>query len=128
MKRHYQFPKASDVCVLNPDHDHDRIVLRSRLSHQAIAEKLRRDPSLFEVAQANLKRWMDAEIQRNGFPAHAHKEWADIFRSKTRAEILEILTSETYDADRLRSSAPFCGILTEQEHLGALQPHGSLAA
>ena len=115
MKRRHQFPKPTDVCVLDPDHDHDRIVLRSRLYHRAIAEKLLHDPSLFQIAQNNLKRWMDAEIQRNGSPAHAHKEWADIFRSKTQSEILEILTSETYDAERLRSSAPFRGVLTEKE-------------
>ena len=128
MKGRFQFPKSTDRCILNPAHDHDRIVFRSRLYHRLISDKLRQNSDLFLVARNNLRRWMNAEIARNGFPSHAYREWADIFRKKTHEEILEILTSDTYDADRLRSSTPFCGILTEGERLAILESHGSLAA
>jgi hypothetical protein len=83
--------------------------------HRAVAEKLRRDESaVLRIARGNLERWLGSEsFAGNGRAALV--EWREILENKSAAEIIGIITQETDEGQRLRSSSPFAGVLTETE-------------
>jgi len=59
---------------------HERIGARSLAMHRAMAEKLRRDPSLLRIAVENLDRW-EAAGGRSGRTATASPE-----KTRSRSE------------------------------------------
>jgi len=79
--------------------------------HRAIVRKLRRDPKLYDRARRTLARWEKAQ---RGCPPPL-REWRDILCHNNRETVLRMLTRRTQEADRLRSIAPFCDILTAHE-------------
>lgn len=84
--------------------------LLSLMVHRLAAERLRSDPRLIEIAKANLKRWL------NQTPAvGAWLEWEKILESESLENILKIITAETDESQRLRSSSPFAGVISEEE-------------
>lgn len=84
--------------------------LLSLLVHRLAAERLRSDPRLLEKAKANLERWL------NQTPAvAAWLEWEEILESESLENILQIITAETDESQRLRSSSPFVGLITDEE-------------
>ena len=89
---------------------HDRLGLRY---HQCMAEKIRRQPTLLEIARENLRRWMAAEPDAT--PSQARREWQRILDSESVAEIIRLMTDPTEEGHRLRQSTPFAGILTPEE-------------
>ena len=91
---------------------------------RAIAERIRRQPALFEIATQNLVRWK--RIQ-NPWP-HALREWEEIIDRHSMEEVLAILTEDTEEGHRLRQSDPFCGILSEAERLDLLEKYEALGA
>jgi len=89
---------------------HARIDQRSLAMHRAIAEKLRADPSLLDIAHDNLRRWMAA-------PGHSQpyfKQWLQIL-SRPLPEICAIITEDSEKMTALRQCAPFAGVLTPKE-------------
>jgi len=84
---------------------------RSIALHQEVAEKLRRNPALWDIPRKNLERWKQLQ---DGL-SRALEEWDDIFRQKNKEQILALLGSDSEEAIRLRSSSPFTGILNEDE-------------
>ena len=77
--------------------------------HRAVAEKLRRVPAeVLRIAQNNLERWLKDENS-------ALLEWRKILETKTPEEIIQIISQDTDEGQRLRSSSPFAGVLTESE-------------
>jgi len=48
----------------------------------------------------------------------ALREWQTILSSHSLNEILEILTQDSYEGQRLRQSAPFLGVLKSEGTLG----------
>ena len=91
---------------------------------RATADRIRQDPSLIEIAKANLVRWQ----AKNGELAPAHREWEIILRFLTPLEIADFMVSETPKANRLRQSTPLVGILTEVERLAILRTNEKTAA
>ena len=89
---------------------HDQLGLRY---HQAIAEKIRREPALLEIAKENLRRWLAAEPEAK--PSRARREWQQILASEDLAVIVRIMTDPSEDGHRRRQSTPFAGILTPEE-------------
>ena len=77
-----------------------------------IASRLRRDSSVLQVAERNLRRWMKRDGKN---PRPAFVEWQRILERLTPAEIASFITSETPMARRLRQSSPFAGVLNEAE-------------
>jgi hypothetical protein len=125
----YRRPSLNDIYVPDPKRiQHDRIVVRSRHFHSVIAEKLRANPEYLSLAKSNLNRWMKLQIDRNGFAAPIFVEWKSILSEKSIEDIIQLLLSETENADRLRSSSPFAGILSEEERLAIIETHGPIAA
>ena len=79
--------------------------------HKEIARKLRRNPALWQIPEANLLKWKKRRRAR----ASTLCEWEDILKTQSHEEMLFFLESETAAAVRLRSSSPFTGILSHVE-------------
>ena len=79
--------------------------------HRAIVRKIRRQPRLFSRAKRTLARW---ERVRGG-DSQGLREWKRILNQNDMEAILDTLTRVDEEGNRLRSTAPFCGILTEHE-------------
>jgi hypothetical protein len=79
--------------------------------HRAIARKIRREPKLFGRARRTLARW--EKVHRACSPSL--REWKTILQTHDRESVLRILTRDDEECTRLRSIAPFCGILTQRE-------------
>lgn len=85
------------------------IDLFSLMLHASVAEKVRLNPNqVLQIARQNLKRWLN---NKN----HALLEWQEILETKTPEEIIKIITQDTDEGQRLRSSSPFVGVLSEAE-------------
>jgi hypothetical protein len=102
-------PKA--VGKLPPKLSHQWIDRVDLEMHRAIARKIRRNPGLFKRARRTLARW---ERAKRACPPPM-REWKRILRTNDVNSVLRILTRPGEQGDRLRSTAPFCGILTEKE-------------
>ena len=83
---------------------------------RAIAKKIRREPNLMRIPRANLRYW---ESRFGGLP-QAHREWKEILERNPTRRVLELLTQDNDEGQRLRQSDPFIGILTEKERLAFL--------
>lgn len=96
---------------LPPILSHQWIDLVDLAVHRAIARKIRREPKLFGRARRTLARW--EKVHRACSPSL--REWKTIPRTHDREAVLRILTRDNEECTRLRSVAPFCGILTQRE-------------
>ena len=70
------------------------------------------DPTVINVAHENLERWR----RQHGSLARAHLEWLEILK-RPWADVRAILLDESDEGQRLRSSSPFVGIVTQEERL-----------
>ncbi|MFH2046124.1 MAG: hypothetical protein ABIK92_13360 [Pseudomonadota bacterium] len=84
---------------------------RSASLHREIAKKLRIYNELWDIPKRNLTKWK----KNRGEESTAINEWENIFKIKTKEEILSILEGDNEESVRLRSSSPFTGILDENE-------------
>jgi hypothetical protein len=84
--------------------------------HQLVAVRLRSNPLLIEKAKANLQNWLETTPNIT-----AWLEWKTILETKSLEVILEILTTETDEGQRLRSSSPFVGLVTAQERTAIIE-------
>ncbi len=96
---------------LPPVRSHQWIDLVDLEMSRRIARKIRQDPSLMRVPKANLRRWR----RKFGYWPPAFREWADILKNNPLPRVLEILTQDNDEGQRLRQSDPFVGILTVEE-------------
>lgn len=92
--------------------DHERLDARSLALHRLIADKIRQDVSLLEVARGNIARWQ-AESGQTGDPS-SHAEWLVLIDGPVD-QLLSVLEGQDQRATRLRQSTPFTGILTPAE-------------
>lgn len=79
--------------------------------HRAIARKIRRQPGLYRLAGRRLAHW---ERVKRACPAPL-REWKDILRNNDMNTVLELITRADERGATLRSTAPFCDVLTECE-------------
>ncbi len=85
---------------------------------KAICEKLKNDPSLFQIPITNIQRWQEKE----GWKDPALEEWK-ILLNGNKEEIYKILTGEDSHSQRIRSSNPFTGILNQEERYQIMQKY-----
>ncbi len=90
---------------------HQWIALVDLAMHRAIARKIRREPKLYRRAWRTLARW--ERVGRACPPTL--REWKALLRDNDMETVLRILVRKGDEEDRLRSTAPFCGILTQRE-------------
>ena len=81
-----------------------------------IVKRIDADPTLVEVAHRNLEN----EEPRCGQLSQASREWKEIL-TRPWAEVREILLEESDEGQRLRSSKPFAGIVSEEERLAIIR-------
>ncbi len=91
--------------------DHRILDARSLAMHCMVAQKISRDPRLLDKARENLNRW---SAKSTGPRPRYQKEWAGIL-DRPWPEIAALITDMSEEATRLRSSAPFAGILSPAE-------------
>ena len=115
-------PKAKRQ--LPPVCSHQWIDLADLKMCRRIAQKIRRDPSLMRIPKTNLLRWK----KKLGHYPPALREWDKIIRTNPLPRVLEILTQDNEDGQRLRQSDPFVGILTEKERRSFLKLNEKVAA
>ncbi len=83
--------------------------------HRAIAKKLEQEAEcVLQIARNNLNRWLKSESFA-GNERFALLEWKKILDTHKPEEIIKIITQDTDEGQRLRSSSPFVGVLTEAE-------------
>ena len=82
--------------------------------HRAVTQKLRQDEGVLQIARNNLSRWLASESFA-GNERSALLEWQEILENSTPEEIIKIITQDTDEGQRLRSSSPFAGVLSEAE-------------
>ena len=81
--------------------------------HRIVAERLMADPEkVIEFASDNLQRWT-GRYDKDERPHWMH-EWKQLL-GRPPVEIAHLLTSCSEEANRLRSSSPFAGILSARE-------------
>lgn len=87
----------------------------SYLLHLAIADKIRADSlSVIERARENVDRWLASGRFEYGAEL-VFIEWRRILAELTPGEVIRLITEQTDQGQRLRSSTPFTGILTNAE-------------
>ena len=97
---------------------HPHIDARALDMARIVVERIDAEPSLFNVAHENLERWR----RLDGTLSRANEEWEEILKHPWR-EIRAILLEESDEGQRLRSTAPFVGIVTEEERLAIMRRH-----
>lgn len=90
---------------------HQEIDARSLALHRLVAEKIRCDPALFEIAKTNLARW-----RKTATPSDRQylDEWERLLQAGVEAA-LAVATEDSERAAALRQSSPFAGVLTPSE-------------
>lgn len=78
--------------------------------HRLAAERLRANPELLAIAKTNLKNWLSQNPN-----VGAWLEWQGILETESLENILNIITAETDEGQRLRSSSPFAGLISQEE-------------
>lgn len=96
--------------------DHRLIDERSLAFAQAIADRLRRDPSLIQLARTNLENWMKTCSPGVRLTL---EEWRAAVDGPIDG-VFDLLTSRDERATRLRQSNPFAGALPESERMKIL--------
>lgn len=89
---------------------HHRIDRRSLALHRAIADKLRKNPALLEIARENLDRWSKA----NGRSQPYWDAWREIL-SRPFDDVLTLLAEDSERMISLRQATPFAGVLEPRE-------------
>lgn len=82
---------------------------RSLAYHAAVADRLRRDPNLLDIARTRLAEWIAAGHS----PAHA-RAWQEIL-TRPLDDILTFLADPGERARELRQFTPFAGFIDPRE-------------
>ena len=98
----------------HPDTDR-RVLELTRITVARIDE----DPSLVRVGTENIERWTR---QKGGYLPRCHAEWKQLIEQHPWKVLREMLLEESDEGQRLRSSHPFVGIVTEQERAKIYAP------
>lgn len=99
---------------------------RSLWLHRAVAGRLARDPEgVLRRASRNLGRL--ERIHPTGMSARRLARWRRLLEQGPEAA-MRILVAESVEADELRQSSPFAGVLPEAERLAILRAHRRHAA
>lgn len=79
--------------------------------HKLIAQKIKQDPGLLSVVEANIEHYKRIASPRS---RHYYEAWGEHFK-KGFDHFLSLATEESEEADDLRQCSPFTGILSNKE-------------
>jgi hypothetical protein len=92
----------------------------ARAYHRAVADRLRAEPSaVLEHARRNLDRWTEGDAFGPGELASLD-EWRRILDEADVNQLVEVITDVSDEAQRLRSSSPFVGVISPEERMEIL--------
>ena len=77
------------------------------------------DPSLVRSGLENIERWTES---KGGYLPRCHAEWLELIERYSWEQLREMLLEESDEGQRLRSSHPFTGLVTEQERRRVYAP------
>ena len=89
---------------------HERIDRRSIALHRAIAEKLRANPALLEIARDNIAR----HAPTAGRSQHYWDAWRTVLAMPLE-DMLRLIVEDTEEMRALRQNNPFAGVLEARE-------------
>ena len=87
----------------------DRKVLE--LARIAVA-RIDANPALARIGLDNIERWT---MQKGGYLPRCHAEWKHLIETQPWVKLREMLLEESDEGQRLRSSHPFTGLVTDEE-------------
>jgi hypothetical protein len=90
--------------------------------HEAIAQKLRAEPNLRQVAVDNIDHWM----ARNDYPLSVQKSllwWRDMLTRAPLEDLIAVMLDPSETGNQRRQNTPFPGILTQDERRAIRQAH-----
>ena len=85
-----------------------RVLALTRIAVARIDER----PELVRIGMENIRRWTR---QKGGYLPRCHAEWKALIEQHPWERLREMLLEESDEGQRLRSSHPFIGIVTERE-------------
>ena len=91
---------------------HPHIDKRSLEMAKIVVERIDANPELINVAYENFERW---RTDPGGKLRPCRQEWKELLDERPWSEVRAILLDESDEGQRLRSSHPFVGIVTEAE-------------
>ena len=98
---------------------HDFIDKRSLELHRLVAGKIRQQPELMDFVREKL----NCESRLSDSCKDALREWQTILSCLPLNEVLDLITQDSDEGQRLRHSTPFSGILSQRERLDVLRRH-----
>ena len=122
-QRRYDGPSLEEmgVCPEDCGTGHPHIDARVLDMARLIVQKIEEDPTRFEIAYENLAR----ERDHWGTLSRARQEWLELLK-RPWAEIRAILLDDSDEGQRLRSSHPFSGLVTDEERYTITARHPPL--
>jgi hypothetical protein len=96
---------------------HQEIDRRSLALHRLVAERVMRDPALFEKARLTLARWRQTVCVAS---QPYLEEWERLMNQGVDA-CLSVAVEDSQRAAALRQSSPFSGVLTDRERFAFLR-------
>ena len=104
---------------------HEILDDRSLEMDRVIAEKIRANPKLVQIALTNINRWLaNPDYSESG--RESALEWKSIIENSSVETLVALLENSSEEARRLRQSSPFCGILTPDERQAIFQKYEAL--
>ena len=111
-QEHPRFPREVIGQGGHVGRGHSEIDRRSLVRARLVVAKIDAQPELVEVGVQNLERWIRQAGDR---PNQCNVEWLNLIRTKPWGELRNILLEESDEGQRIRSSQPFAGLLTDEE-------------
>ena len=118
-------PKIADPSPKIHGIGHPHIDRRMLALARLVAERIDRNPDLLQVAVNNLERW--SRMHKDGLSV-ASAEWKKLIERHNWPEIRAMLVEDNDEGQRLRSSSPFTGIVSEAEWKAIVKAHPRLPA
>ena len=96
---------------------HEEIDQRSLALHRLVAERIMRDPALFEKSRLTLARWRETVCVAS---QPYLEEWERLMNEGVEA-CLAVALEDSQRAAALRQSSPFSGVLSNRERFAFLK-------
>lgn len=106
---------------IKPMNGHARIDARLLALHEAVRARFLSNPAMVRrLAVDNLARW-----KQRGVSCRGYREWERILATASDGELAELLIAEGENADFLRQSTPFAGVLSEHDRTAIFRRYAS---
>ncbi len=95
--------------------------------HRKVAEKIRQNPGLMDFVRSNLDSTLN-DTNLSDSCKDSLREWQHLIETLPLDRLLQLVTEDSEEGQRLRHSTPFWGILTPKERNAFFHQHEPAAA